>query len=453
MAKKERNKELAQQILTLIGGRENISFSTHCITRLRFNLKNHALVKKEELKGLKGVLGLVEQNGQLQIIIGETVPEVYEELCNLAGLEKQKAVEENADDVKAGSKKFNPGAIFEVFSACFAPIVAVLAGAGILKGFMTLCMNYGLISADTGLYMVFNAAADATFYFLPFLLAFTCAKKFKTSEVMAMVLAGIYMYPAIIENAGNQMSFLGVQFYLVKYASSVLPIMISVWIMSYLYKWLQNHVLKSLRVVLVPIGVLLVMAPLDLVIIGPIGYNLGNILGGVIKAFFDFSPIAGGLFYGAARQLLVFTGTHMALAPMIISNIDTFGYDVLGPVSLMSTYAVAGTCFGVFLKEKNSDNKATAFSTFVSAFIGVTEPALYGMIFRFKKLLIPVCAGGAIAGAFVAVMGAKVNSFTMASLLSLPAYAGSIATVLIGIAISFTISAVLAYMFGMDEKK
>lgn len=451
MKRKEQNKELAKQILERIGGKNNISFFTHCMTRLRFNLKDNALVQKEELEKIQGVLGIVEQSGQLQIIIGNTVTEVYDELCREAGLEKESALDEQTD-VAEKKKKRNPGAIFEVFSACFAPIVAALAGAGILKGIMTLCTNYGWLATDSGIYTVFNAAADATFYFLPFLLAFTCAKKFKTNEILAMVLAGIYMYPTIIEGAGTQISFLGMKFYLVKYASSVLPIMISVWIMSYLYKWLQNHVIKSLRTVVVPIVVLAVMAPLDLVIIGPLGYNLGNIFGEGIRSLFEFSAVFGGIIYGAARQLLVFTGTHMALAPIIINNIETLGYDILGPVSMVSTYAVAGTCFGAFLKAKKAENKTAAFSTFISAFIGITEPALYGMIFRFKKLLIPVCVGGAVGGAFVAAFGAKVNAFVMSSLISLPAYAGSIPTVLIGTAISFTIAVVLAYMIGMEEK-
>ena len=452
MKKKEQNKELAKQILKRIGGENNISFFTHCMTRLRFNLKDHALVQKDELENIQGVLGVVEQSGQLQVIIGNTVADVYDELCKEAGLEKENALDEQMDDVLIKKKKINLGAIFEVFSACFAPIVAALAGAGILKGIMTLCTNYGWLATDSGIYTVFNAAADATFYFLPFLLAFTCAKKFKTNEILAMVLAGIYMYPTIIEGAGTQISFFGMKFYLVKYASSVLPIMISVWLMSYLYKWLQTHVMKSLRSVIVPIVVLAVMAPLDLVIIGPLGYNLGNIFGEGIRSLFEFSAVFGGIIYGAARQLLVFTGTHMALAPIIINNIETLGYDILGPVSMMSTYAVAGTCFGAFLKTKKSENKTAAFSTFISAFIGITEPALYGMIFRFKKLLIPVCIGGAVGGAFVAAFGAKVNAFVMSSLLSLPAYAGSIPTVLVGTVISFTIAAVIAYMIGMEEK-
>lgn len=453
MGKKGQFKELAQSVLELIGGKENISFAAHCITRLRFNLKDHALVQKEELKKLPGVLGVVEQSGQLQVIIGDTVDEVYAEVCKLAGLEMEKAIDEKVDDLPETKKKFSIGAIFEVFSACFAPIVSLLAGAGILKGIMTLCTNYGWLATDSGVYTVFNAAADATFYFLPFLLAFTCAKKFKTSEVYAMVLAGIYMYPTILEGAGTQISFLGIKFYLVKYASSVLPIMISVWIMSYLYKWLQNHVPKALRVVVVPVVVLGIMAPLELIVIGPLGYNLGNILGNGLRALFGFSAILGGLIYGGVRQLLVFTGTHMALAPIIINNLDTMGYDVLGPVSAMSTYAVAGTCFGAFLKAKKADNKATALSTFISAGIGITEPALYGVIFRFKKLLIPVIVGGAVGGAFVSAMGAKVTAFVMPSLLSLPAYAESIPTVLIGIAISFVVAAVIAYIVGMDEKK
>ena len=171
------------------------------------------------------------QNGQFQIIIGETVPDVYEEICKLAGIAQEKAIDENLD-VEQSKKKFGFGTIFEVFSGVFAPVVTAFAGAGVLKGLLTLCTNYGWMATDTGLYLILNAAADSVFYFLPFILAYTSAKKFKTNEVMALIIAGIYMYPSILNNAGTQASLFGFNFYLVKYSASVLPIIISVWLMK-----------------------------------------------------------------------------------------------------------------------------------------------------------------------------------------------------------------------------
>lgn len=444
-------KNLATSILEKVGGKSNISYLVHCMTRLRFNLKDESLANQDDINAIPGVMGSLYQNGQLQIIIGETVPEVYDEVCKIAGIQKEAGIDEDLDRSKTAKKKFNVGAIFDVFSACFAPIVTAFAGAGVLKGVLILLTNYKFMTTDTGLYLILNAAADSVFYFLPFMLAFTSAKKFKTNEIMAMIIAGIYMYPTVLAGAGTQMDLFGFSFYLVKYASSVLPILASVWIMSFLYRFLTKHTPSFLRVVVVPVGVLLVMAPLSIVIIGPLGYNVGIMVGNAIGALFDFSPMLGGLIYGASRQLLVFTGTHMALSPIILSNLETFGFDVLSPVSAMSTMAVAGMCLGVFIKAKKEANKASSFSAFASSFIGVTEPALYGIAFRFKKPLIAVCIGGGISGAIVSAMGAKAIAFAMPSIISLPAYAGSIPTVLIGMAISFVITAIIAYFLGFDE--
>lgn len=444
------NKKLASAILEKIGGKENIEFLVHCMTRLRFNLKDQSLAKQSEIEEIPGVLGTMIQNGQFQIIIGETVPDVYEEICKQAGIAQEKAIEENLD-ADLPKKKFGFGVIFEVISGVFAPVVTAFAGAGILKGLLTLLTNYGLMATDTGLYLILNAAADSVFYFLPFILAYTSAKKFKTNEVMAIVIAGIYMYPTVIEGAGTQASLFGINFYLVKYSSTVLPIIVSVWLMSYVYKFFSKHTPSFLRVVVVPIATLLIMAPLSLVVIGPLGYNVGIYVGEFFKWLFDVAPWLGGLIDGATRPLVVFTGTHMMLSPVMINNIETLGYDMLGPVHCVATMAAAGMCFGAFLKARKENNKTAIFSSFISAFIGITEPALYGVSFRFKKPLIALMIGGGVSGAFVAMMGAKAISFAMPSIISLPVYTGSIPTILIGLLIAFVLTAGLTYMIGFDE--
>lgn len=444
------NKKLASAILEKVGGKENIEFLVHCMTRLRFNLKDQSLANQKEIEEIPGVLGTMIQSGQFQVIIGETVPDVYEELCKLAGIAQQQAIDENLDG-NVEKKKFGAGLIFEVISGVFAPVVTAFAGAGVLKGLLTLFTNYGWMANDTGVYLVLNAAADSVFYFLPFILAYTSAKKFKTNEVMALIIAGIYMYPTVLAGAGTQISFLGINFYLVKYASSVLPIIISVWLMSYVYRWISKVTPSFLRVVVVPIVTLLVMAPLSLIVIGPIGYNVGIYVGKLFEWLFAVAPWLGGLVDGATRPLVVFTGTHMMLSPVMINNIETLGYDMLGPVHCVATMAAAGMCFGAFLKAKKESNKTAIFSSFISGFIGVTEPALYGVAFRFKKPLIALMIGGGVSGAFVAMMGAKAISFAMPSIISLPVYTGSIPTMLIGLLIAFVLTAVLTYVFGFDE--
>lgn len=446
------NKKLASDILEKVGGKENIEFLVHCMTRLRFNLKDQSIAKQSGIEEIPGVLGTMIQNGQFQVIIGETVPDVYEELCKIAGIAQEEVIDENLDD-NMGKKKFGFGVIFEVISGVFAPVVTAFAGAGVFKGLLTLFTNYGWMANDTGLYLVLNAAADSVFYFLPFILAYTSAKKFKTNEVMALIIAGIYMYPTVLAGAGTQVSFLGINFYLVKYASSVLPIIISVWLMSYVYRWITKVTPSVLRVVVVPIVTLLVMAPLSLIMIGPIGYNVGIYLGQFFKWLFEVAPWLGGLVAGATRPLVVFVGAHMMMTPVLINNIETLGFDMIGPVFCVATMATAGMCFGAFLKAKKENNKTAIFSSFISAFIGITEPALYGVAFRFKKPLLALMIGGGVSGAFVAMMEAKAISFAMPSIISLPVYSGSIPTLLIGLLISFVLTAILTYVFGFEENK
>lgn len=195
--------KLASTVLEKVGGKENVENVVHCLTRLRFTLKDLSLAKKDEIEEIPGVLGTMVQSNQFQVIIGETVPDVYEVLCKIGGFMQEEAIDENLDGATQ-KKKFGIGPIFEVISGCFAPVVAAFAGAGVLKGLLILLTSYGLMSNESGLYLILNAAGDSVFYFLPFVLAFTSAKKMKTNEVLAIAIAGIYMYPTILEGAGTQ---------------------------------------------------------------------------------------------------------------------------------------------------------------------------------------------------------------------------------------------------------
>jgi PTS system beta-glucosides-specific IIC component len=269
--------------------------------------------------------------------------------------------------------------------------------------------------------------------------------------VLAIVLAGIYMYPNILNNAGTQISVLGIPTQLLKYSSTVLPILLSVWVMSYVYNWIYKHTVEYLRVIVVPIVVLLVMTPLSLMVFGPIGYYIGIYAGKLFSWLFDVAPLIAGLVVGATRPFVVLTGMHMAISPVMINNIATLGYDMIGPVNCVATMAAAGMCFGTFLRAKKAENKASTFSAFISAFIGITEPALYGVAFRFKKPLYACMLGGGVSGAIVAVLGGHAVTYAMPSIISLSAYSGTIPTMCIGLAVSFVVSAVSAYMLGLDE--
>ncbi len=443
-------REIAIEVLEKIGGKDNITFLVHCATRLRFNLKDESIADIEGIKLIKGIWGVNKQNGQLQVIVGETVSDVYKVICDMTGIEKADEIEADHVPVKK-SKKFNPGVIFDVLSSCFGPLIPAFAGAGIIKGILTFIATYGLISRESGIYLLLNAAGDATFYFLPFLLANTAAKKFKTNEAIAMLMAGIYLYPSIIAGADTNVMIFGISVRLLKYSSTVVPILLSVWIMSYIYKWVYQHSVTYLRMIIVPIVVLLVMTPLNIIVIGPLGYYFGLGLGKLFSLLFGFSPLLAGIIIGSTRPFVILTGMHMAVAPVMINNIATLGYDIIGPVNCVATMAAAGMCFGVFLKARKAENKTSSFSAFISGFIGITEPAFYGIAFRFRKPLYACMIGGGVSGAFVAAMGGKAVSYAMPSIISLPAYTGTIPVMLIGLLISFIVSSVCAYIFGIDE--
>ncbi len=446
----------ARQIIDYVGGKDNIESLVHCVTRLRFHLKDDSKAHPlAEFSSIPGVIECVEKGGQVQVIIGQTVGEVYEEVCKQAGIKEEAAIDENLDtDLTETSekKKFHPSVILDVFTQVFAPIVPAFAGAGLIKGILTLLTTYGLMAADSGEYIILYAASDCVFYFLPFLVAYTASKRFKTSEVMSLCIAGIYLYPTILSNAGKAISVFGMDVMCVKYASTVLPVLISVWIMSYLYKWIKTHCIEYLRVIVVPIVTLVVSAFVGIMFIGPVGYLLGIGLGNAFKTLFDVAPALGGLIDGFTRPLVIFTGMHMTMSTVMINNIETLGYDMLGPVHAVATMAAAGMCFGAFLRAKKTENRESAFSAFISAFIGITEPSLYGIAMRFRRPLIASMIAGGVSGAFVAAAGAKAISFAMPSIISLPVYAGSIPTMLIGFVISFALSAVLTYVLGFDEE-
>lgn len=449
---KDYNK-IAKEVVDNIGGKENISYLVHCITRLRFNLKDKSLINKEALENVNGVLGTMEQNGQFQVIIGEDVADVFKEIqrqTNMGSYDENQT--EETVEISTNKGKFSIGSIFDYLSGSFAPVVPAFAGAGILKGIIILLTNYNLLSTESGLYVLLQAASDATFYFLPFLLAYTASKKLKSNTMMSMLVAGLYLYPSIINNAGQTLSVLGINMPLLKYSATVLPILLSVWILSKIYPFIEKHVVSYLRVVLVPVIVLIIMTPISLMVFGPIGYYCGTALGALFEWLFANAPWLGGLVDGATRPFVILTGMHSVMGTIMLNNVETLGYDMLGPVHAVAAMAAAGMCFGVFLKAKKESDKAAFFSAFISAFIGITEPALYGVAFRFKRPLYALMIGGGVSGALVATLDARALSFAMPSIISLPVYAGSIPTMMIGFVVAFALTATLTYVFGFDEK-
>ena len=448
------NKELAGKIMKLIGGTENISQSWHCITRLRFNLNDESQVKVDELKTLDGVLGAQFQSGQFQVIIGAKVAEVYEEIDHLAGHSSN-----NSAPVKNTSKMNPIEVVFDVISGIFTPILPAIVGSGLIKGIMALFVSLGWLTETSSTYQVLQIFSNAVFYFLPFLIAYSAAKKFKTRESLALALAGILLYPTIIEGAAkgaDPLSFLGLSIPLNNYTSSVLPIILGVLLLSFVDKWITKAIPKSLSIVFTPVLSLMITAPLTLAFIAPIGNVSGQYLEIFFTSLFNFAGPIAGLLMGGLMPLIVLTGMHYAFFPSTLASFEKVGYDImLLPMNFIANMAQAGAVLGVIIRTKRVETRSLALSTLLPSFFGITEPAIYGVTLRLKKPFYASLIGGAVGGCFYGLFSVKTTAFSIPGITSLPTYimkgTNNFQLALIGIALSFIVSLLITILLGFQE--
>ncbi|NQX46758.1 PTS glucose transporter subunit IIA [Paenibacillus tritici] len=445
------NRELSQEIIRRIGGSANIVQAWHCITRLRFNVKDEKLVQVAEITKLQGVLGAQFQNDQFQVVIGNNVASVYAEVENVM---KESATSElsGAERSGTGARGFN--AVLDTISGIFTPILPAIVGAGMLKGVLALLVTLGWISETSGEYSVFTMIANASFYFLPFLLAVSAARKFKVNEYLALTLAGTLLYPTILDayNAGKleAIPFLGLPVSIVNYTQSVIPIILGVWLLSYVYRLIDRLIPNTLKIIFTPMLVLAITVPIMLIAIGPLG-NFGGIYleKGVSWLFAHSGPLTG-IVLGGLMPLIVMTGMHYAFFPGTLQNLSKLGYDVLLlPINLITNLSQAGAVLAVFLRTKDPKMKSVALTSGISALLGITEPALYGVSLKLKKPFYASIIGGAAGGGFITAVGLKCYGFAVPGLLSLPLYIQpgggmkNFGYAVIGIAISFVVSFVM----------
>ncbi|WP_144498046.1 beta-glucoside-specific PTS transporter subunit IIABC [Bacillus pumilus] len=448
------NKELAQEIVKLIGGTENISQSWHCITRLRFNLNNESKVKVDELKTLDGVLGAQFQSGQFQVIIGAKVAEIYEEIDHVVGHSSN-----DSTPVKNTSKMNPIEVVFDVISGIFTPILPAIVGSGLIKGIMALFVSLGWLTETSSTYQVLQIFSNAVFYFLPFLIAYSAAKKFKTRESLALALAGILLYPAMIEGAAkgaDPLSFLGLSIPLNNYTSSVLPIILGALLLSFVDKWITKAIPKSLSIVFTPVLSLMITAPLTLAFIAPIGNVSGQYLEIFFTSLFNFAGPIAGLLMGGLMPLIVLTGMHYAFFPSTLASFEKMGYDImLLPMNFIANMAQAGAVLGVIIRTKRVETRSLALSTLLPSFFGITEPAIYGVTLRLKKPFYASLIGGAVGGCFYGLFSVKTTAFSIPGITSLPTYmmkgTNNFQLALIGIALSFIVSLLVTIFLGFKE--
>lgn len=446
-------KVMAKNILEKIGGAENVRNMTHCATRLRLKLHDTAKADDQAVENIDGVINVINKAGQYQLLIGTEVGKLYDEFEPLVK-GNESSGSPTTEEQASGSIISN---IFSAVSAIFAPLLPVLAGSGILRGLLILFVQLGLISEDSGTYSILFVASMSVFYFLPVLLAFTSARRFGASPYISALIGAALINPdfiALMGGAGNGATteFFGIPVVLMNYNSTVVPIILSIWAFSYLYKFLDKHIPETLKLVVVPLVSLAIMVPLTVIVIGPIGVYSGEAVANVVNWLIERSSVLTGILVGGGWSVLVSLGIHWAVNPIMINNVSTYGFDYIVPFTFACNFAVIGTTIGVYFKAKDKKLRSFALTGLVTiALSAIIEATLFGLLVKNKKLFLAQIIGGAVGGAYLGLMQVVTNAFVFGSVTTFPAFVGSTSSnfiqAMIGLLISMVVSAVLAFVF------
>ncbi|WES69589.1 PTS transporter subunit EIIC [Superficieibacter sp. HKU1] len=445
--------EAITSIIRLVGGQGNINNVWHCMTRLRFDLVDDNKVDQSEIQKLPGVLGAQLQSDQFQIIIGPKVNGWYEQL--LVALEQKTLTTPRGKP----ERKSLVSLFMDTVSGVFGPIVPAIAGAGMIKGLLAGLVALQVVPAKSDTVIIIDLIASGVFYFLPFFLAVSAAKIFKTNEYLAAAVAACLMYPSLIEAAkalaahqdGAVSAFWllnAVPVPVFNYASSVIPVIFSILALSYLHRWVDGFMPDVLKTVFTPTLTLFLAALAALAIIGPTGIWLGKALAWFIEGLFSVSASFAGLIVGAIRPVAILTGMHHAMTPIALQNFSDRGYDMLMPMMFMANMAIAGATFAIWRISRDRQEKTVTLSAAISALLGITEPALFGVLTRYKKAFIAATMASSLASAFIAFFGVRLYGYILSSIFSLPAYIGpyfvfAISGVAMALILSFVLTTVL----------
>ncbi|MGC3955390.1 MAG: beta-glucoside-specific PTS transporter subunit IIABC [Propionicimonas sp.] len=445
-------RSLAGQILEKVGGEANIASVAHCATRLRFKLKDAAKADKAAVEKLTGVITVVEAGGQFQVVIGNDVPIVYAEIGQLTKLGGDAAA---ADDAPKGNLL---NRFIDLISGIMSPILWTLAGSGLLKAFLALALQLGWLSDQSQEYAILNAAGDAIIYFLPIFLAFTAAKRFNTNQVTAMALAGALVYPSIgALNTGDPVHFFGIPVVMVAYTSSVIPIIVAVWLQGYVERWLKKVLPSSIRNFTTPLLILVLMVPFTLITVGPITSWLANMISAGITWLFSLAPwLAGGLL-GGFWQVFVMFGLHWGFVPVMLNDLTNpaLGYSLLSGPLPAAVMAQGMATLAVAFRSRSAKRRQIAGAASLSGILaGITEPGIYGVNLPLKRPFYIGLGAGAVGGAIASFGGSAATSFVIPSLISLPAYMaqGNFTLQVIGVVVAAAIGFIGTFLFGVKDQ-
>lgn len=435
-----------EQIIKLVGGKANIQAVVHCMTRLRFTLKDRSKADTKKLQELEGVIDVVSNNVAYQIIVGTHVNDVYKDLIDQLGM--------SGDEVDQSKTKKNPiKAMLDVISESMNPILEPIICAGLLAAFLSIISLTGLISTDSSTYQIFDALRSAVFYFLPILMAMSCAKRLGASPYLAVALAATILSEPINNVSG--LSLFGIGLPQITYSNSFIPILLAVWFMGYVTKFAKKVIPKSLQYFMSPLVIMLITLPATLLVFGPLGFYIGE---GIIGFFNLLMDTIGSWFvmmlYSALQPFIIMLGAGNFIMPVVASLIAANGYDPAFISSCtISDIAVGGAMLGYFLRARNLKQKQLFGTVTLSAILGVTEPAIYGVFVKFRRPFIAVMIGGGLGGLFAGLTGVKAYSIAW-GLFGLPAYIGegdfmNLWLMVAAVAISFIGATIAAYMLGI----
>ena len=459
------NKQIAADVLQAVGGTANVTSVAHCMTRLRFNLKDTSLADEAVIKKIPGVIGMVEAGGQTQIIVGQNVPKVYEELCKLGGFKSEAAIQENLDS--KSKEKLTPkkigGNILNYMAGSLTPLIPVMLAAGMFKTVLVVCgpslLNW--IAADSNLYILLDFVYDAGFYFMPIYVGYTAAKKLGLTPLMGMFMGGILIAPDFVNlvSAGSTFSVFGLPVRMTNYAQSILPILLCVFGMSYIEKFFKKVVPDTLSTIFVPTLTTLVMLPLGLCVLAPAGGYIGDALAIVLNAFAEHGGFVAVAVIAALWEYLVMSGMHVVLLMPAMTIIMSGGNDpVFMTAGHIATWAAVGMALGTFLRMKNKEEKATALGFFISGLVGgVTEPVLYGIGFKYKKPFIGMSIGAAVGGAYAGLTHVSSYLTAASNFLGVLRYSGStpanLTNGIIACVAAMIVSAICVYLMGYSKQE
>lgn len=469
METKNKYTDLGSFIVENVGGVGNISSLIHCVTRLRFQLKDESLANRDALKNKEGIITLIESGGQFQVVIGNTVADVYKAIIKDTGMELNDQVSPQK------SKK-----LFDVFvdtvSSIFTPVLGLLCAAGMIKGFNALFVVFGWVQMGSGTHTILQAIGDGMFYYFPIFLGYTSAKKFGLNHFVGMAIGASLVYPGLAKLtqaeplytlfAGTPIAskvyatFMGAPIILMSYSSSVIPIILATYFGSKVERAVSKITPQVIKMFFLPALTLLITVPLTFLFIGPIATWTGLLLGYITISIYNFSPVVAGLFVGGFWQVFVMFGLHWGFIPIAINNMAVMGYDTVLAVMAGTPIATAGVVLAIFLKTKNMKLKAIAFPAFISSLFGVSEPSIYGITLPRKRPFFITLFSASMAGGIMGFFGSKTYVMGGMGILAIPNYVSPTDGIgrgfygmIFAIAVAFILGFVLTWLFGFSDKR